>query len=249
VSDIYTEATELAVLSAGRSPKWSDCPTPTAEPSTAASGVALEEAVRTLVQVSLREQAHRRTVRLGITGVDLLSTYTVTIDGTAVDYDADVANAVDLEDVVDGIAAVINADVTANLVVTATAVADDDTTTSPRTKVLIRGISGAAYSINFTESGPGADPTLVALADYESCDLRLWWYAGARAGSFAPGVWASSGGIVVLDRRGFLERYDTAGLARCHALLTGLLGHPGDGVMVTYADPLVQVGPCLSEED
>lgn len=245
--DVFTTATELAVLAAARSPDWENCPSPTSEPANAAAGVALQGAVRTLVQVSLREQVHRRTVRLGIVNPDLASTYTVTIDGTAVAFNAAGAGAADLEDVVDGIASAINANGTVNQIVSATAVDANDTTTSPRSKVLIRGLTGAAYSVNFTESGPGTNPTLSAVADRESCDLRLVWYAGAREGVEAPGRWASSGGLLTLDRWGYLERFDTAGLDRCHVLLTGLLGHPGDGSMVTYIAPLVQVGPCLSE--
>jgi hypothetical protein len=249
VSDVYTDATELAILASGRAPEWSDSPSPTVEPSNAASGVPLEGAVKTLVEVALREQTHRRTVRLGIVGVDLLSTYTVTIDGTAVAYNAAGAGAADLEDVVDGIAAAINANGTVNQLVSATAVDANDTTTSPRTKVLIRGLTGTAYAVNFTESGPGANPALSAVADYESAELRLWWLAGARVGSEASGRWVAPSGPVLVSRFGFLERYDTAGLDRCHAQVLNLLGHPADGVMVTYATPSVKVGPALSEED
>jgi hypothetical protein len=54
---------------------------------------------------------------------------------------------------------------------------------------------------------------------------------------------------VPVSRFGFLERYDSAGLDRCHAQVLNLLGHPADGVMVTYATPSVKVGPALSEED
>lgn len=247
--DIYSTATELAVLAAGRAPKQTDGASVTSEPANAGAGVYLEQAVRTLVEVTLREETHRRTVRLGITAnLDLLSTYTVTIDGTAVAYDAAAGSAADLEDVVDGIAAAINANGTVNQLVTATAVDDDDTTTSPRTKVLIRGLSGQAYAVNFTEVGPGTNPTLVALADYESCEMRLWWLAGARVGSEASGRWVAPSGPVPVSRFGFEERYDSAGLDRCHVQVLNLLGHPADGLMVTYAAPVVKIGPALSEE-
>jgi hypothetical protein len=245
--DLYTTATELAVLHAARSPAWGAPATPTAEPANAGAGVALQGAIKTLVHVSLREETHRRTVRLGITSPDLAAVYTVTIDGTAVAYDAAADTAASLEEVVDGIAAVLNANGAVNQLIEAEAVNDDDGTDTPRTKVRIRGKLGAAYAVNFTQVGPGADPVLSAVADYESAELRLWWYPGARVGVAPPGRWVAPSGPVPIPRFGFLERYDSAGLDRCHVQLLNLLGHPADGLMVTYAEPLVLVGPGLSE--
>ena len=78
-SDLYTTATQLAVLQAGRGVVWEtqDDAGSTAPPSAADSGVYLQNAVRALVHVSLREQPHRRSARLTIPVVDLTANGTV----------------------------------------------------------------------------------------------------------------------------------------------------------------------------
>jgi len=243
-ADLYTTATELAILLAGRTPVWEAQADSAVPPSAANSGVYLESAVRALVHVSLREQAHRRTARLTIPVVDLTCVYTVRIDGTAVAYDATAGGAVDLEDIVDGIAAAITADGTVNQIVTATAV--DESGAAARDTVLIRGIGEADFGIDFTESDAA---TLACIADPCGAEMRLWWFMGARPGSTPPQVWAWSGELYQLDRRGRVVRLDVAGMDRLHVQLASRIGHSGDGSMVTFATPTTSIGPALSEID
>jgi hypothetical protein len=66
-------------------------------------------------------------------------------------------------------------------------------------------------------------------------------------GSTPPTVWAWSGELYALDRRGLVERFDTAGLGRLHVQLSDRLLPAGDGAIVTARAPVVSVGPCLSE--
>ena len=61
--------------------------------------------------------------------------------------------------------------------------------------------------------------------------------------------WAASEDLHEIDRRGLVQRFDSAGLDRLHVQLTELSGHPGDGSVVTLYDAYVGIGPCLSEVD
>jgi len=245
-SDIFTTSTELAILTAGRTPVWSteDDSGSDLPPSAADSGVYLQRAVRALVHVSLRENVAYRSVRLTTTTV-LTGTYTVTVDGNAVAYNATVEAPADINELLEGIAEAVNDDVTVGALVTAsivTQIGGDDF------EILITGVGEADYSVDFTHSSTGS-PTLTAVADRCSATMRLWWLPDARVGSTPPQIWAWSGDVWTLDRRGWLERFDVAGLARLHVQLSDRAGHAGDSSIVTYAAPAISIGPCLSESD
>lgn len=236
--DIYTAATQLAVLQAGRTPVWT-AQDGIAIPDSAADGVYLDGAVRTLAYVSLREVAHARRARLTIPTVDLSATYTTTINGTAVAYNAGSGGAdADRAAVIDGIIAAINADGTVGPLVTATAEG------TPHDTVLITGDSEADYSIAFAGGGSSV---VACVADLCSAECWPWFAPGARVDSTPPTAWVVGGEAVVVDRRGYLERLDTAGLDRLHLQLAHTAGQLGDGSATTYRDPDVYVGPCLSE--
>lgn len=241
-ADIYTTATQLAILQAGRTPVWSTQPDAlsSAPPASAAAGVALQKAVRTLVHVSLRENARFRTARLTIPTLDNSVTYTVAIDGNAVN--TVVASALTRAQVVTAIAASITAAGTVNTIVTATTEdADDDGAVDT---VLIQGIGEEDFSIAFTQS----DAAVVACeADPCTATARLWWVPDARVGSTPPLVWAWSAEPIALDRRGLLERLDSAGLARLFVQVSDRRGHWSDGADTTLTSPVISIGPCLSE--
>ena len=244
-SDIYTTATALAVLGAGRTPVWAtqaDAGS-TAPPSLASSGVALQQALRTLVHVSLREAPHRRTARLTIPTLDLGDVYNVVIDGTTVGHDASSGD-VDLEDTITGIAAAINADGTVGALVTATPVESDPGVSGIDT-VLIVGDGEADFSVDFTS--PSLTAVLACVADLAHATARLWWLVGARPGSSPPTLWAASGDEVAVGRRGYVERFDSAGLDRLFVQLSERAGVAGDGSIVTYPAPVISIGPCLAE--
>ena len=243
-SDIYTSATELAILSAGRAPVWTTYSPSSNQvehaPLNAAYGVPLSGAVRTLVHVSLREEAWHRTARLSLAVVDANATYSVTINGTTVNY---VATADTEQEIMDGIAAAINANGTIAPLVTATAV---DTTGSAagRDTVLIQGDVEADFSLNFTATGT-ADP--VASADPVSATVHLWWSPDAQVGSTPPAQWVASEGSYTIDRRGWVARLDSAGFARMHVEASAFAGHASDGVVVSISKPRASIGPCLAE--
>lgn len=234
MADIYTTATQLAVLSAGRTPVWevqTDADTP---PSSALDGVYLDGAVRTLGHVSLREAPEARTVRLTIPSATLSGNYTVQIDGNVVVVAGGVGS---LALLIDAIVAAINADGTIGPIVTASPEG------TPHDTVLIVGDTEDDYSIGFIHSGAA---TVLVVADLVSATLRPWWLPGARVGSTPPGLWAWSGDEWSLDRRGLIVRYDSAGLDRLLLQVSDRAGHSGDGT-VTYSDPITSIGPCLSE--
>lgn len=214
----------------------------TVPPSAANSGVYLDQAVRALVHVSLREQAHRRTARLTIPSATLTGTYTVTVQGTAVAYNATAGAPANLQALVDAIAAAIVANGTVAAIATATAVAASGV--GSRDTVLLRGVGELDYGIDFTHS---AAATVACAADLARAEMRLWWFAGARAGSTPPQVWASSGERWDIGARGHLQRLDVAGLDRLHVQLSDRRGHSGDGSIVTFAAPGIHIGPCLDE--
>jgi hypothetical protein len=244
-ADIFTTATQLAILAAGRAPVWDeqDADDALLPPSAASDGTNLQSAVRALVHVTLREDPHHRTAYLNTDGT-LTGTYTVTIDGTAVAYNATAGAPANEAALVTAIAAAINADGTVGPLVTATAVDADGLTTGTLTQVRIRGDAEADYSIDFAHS---AAAVITCVADLCSAEMRLWWSMGARAGSTAPTPWAWSGEEYTIDRRGLVERFDTAGLSRLFVQVSNRQGHAGDGSSVTFADPVINVGPCLSE--
>jgi hypothetical protein len=242
-ADIFTTATELAILLAARAPVWTSPALAafTAAPVDANSGVYLDGAARTDVFVRLREEARRRTARLYIDTVDANATYTVTINGTAVNF---VASGSTLEQIVDGLAAAINGNGTLGPLVTATAT-DTAGSAAGRDHVLIVGDTELDFGIDFTRSGVTA--VLRCVADRSRCKVVLWWAMGARPGSTPPSGWVSDGEEYEVMRRGWVQRFDSAGFDRLHVQLLELVGDQGDGTMVTYRDPVVSIGPCLSE--
>jgi len=238
MADIYTTATELAILQAGRTPVWEaqDGDEALTPPSAAGSGVYLEKAVRALMFVALREQPHRRTARLTIPVPDLTCVYTVTINGIDVDYDATAGSAADVDDIVDGIVAALNSDVDVSDIVVASSAAGST--------VLLRGVGEADYSVAFTEDSAA---TLAIVADLCTAEARLWWLPAARVDSDPVERWAWSGETYAVGRRGAIVRVDTAGMERVAIQLSERAGHSGDSALVTYSDPQILIGTCLSE--
>jgi hypothetical protein len=244
--DIYTVATQLAILQAGRTPVWSVQPDTGSllPPAAVSDGVNLQSACRVLAQVTLREDPHHRTARLDTDGT-LTGTYTVTIDGNAVAYDATAGAPANEAALVTAIAAAISADGTVGPLVTATAVDADDTTTGALIQVRIRGDGEEDFSIDFVHS---AAAVITCVADLCEATMRPWWAMAARPGSTAPVLWSGMGDVYDVDRRGLVERFECAGLSRLFVQLYERGGHAGDhATRVTYNDPVINIGPCLSE--
>lgn len=242
-ADIYTTATQVAVLGAGRAPVWTTQPDSgsTVPPSLASAGVAMQGSLRALVHVSLREAPHRRTARLTIPTWVNTAVYTATIDGFAVGHDS-TGGDVDREDTILGLVSVINSDPNTSALVTASAV--ESVEGGGIDTVLIVGDSEADWSLDFTQD---TTAVLAAVADPAHATARLWWLVGARAGSSPPSLWATSGDEVAIGRRGWVERFDSGGMDRLFLQLSDRAGVAGDGSIVTYRTPVISLGPCLSE--
>lgn len=165
------------------------------------------------------------------------------INGNSVGHDP--TGDADLEETIEGIVGVINSDGTVGAIVEASAVESEPGVSGIDT-VLIKGLGEADYSVDFTQD-PGGGATPAVVADRCRATGRLWWKAGARAGSTPPTTWADQGDEIEVGYRGFVQRFDSAGFDRLHVQLYELAGDPGDGSIVTYRDPVVSIGPCLSE--
>lgn len=244
MSNPFNTATELAIRLSTRDPNWKVQATPAiAPPPLTTSGVALDDSPATLVHVALREVTHTRTARLTIPTLTIGDTFTVTIDGNAVAYDS--TGDADLNEVLESLAAAINADGTVNVIVTATAVdASDTASTGASTQIRIRGDAAADYSVDFTDSGTSV---VAAIADGASCTVVPWWLMGAAPLVTAPTQWASRDRQVVQATAAFVDRYPTGGFLRGYVQTDGLVGVGADGSGVTIRSPDVALGPALVE--
>lgn len=229
----FEKGNELAILTAGRRPDWQLQESYTGIPASASAGVALNDAVITYPVVAARTEAHRRKAVVTVGTLDLTATYTVTIDGTDVDYDAAADTAADEADVLAGIVAAITADATVNLIVTA--VVSGET-------VIIRGIGQDHYSIDISATGSAV---LECVADPDSGSIIVWTWMREQ-GSNSPSWWVSpNGSDYTLAARGFVERFETAGVDRMYVQVFNLDG-TGDGAEVDYA-VVVRIGPSVTE--
>lgn len=234
-------ANDLAILAAGRNPQWASQSGGFAgTPDGDGDGLYLEDSVVTLVDVGLREEVHRRTARVTATTLDLAADYTVTINGTA--CVATGAHA-DRDAMINELVAAINASAQAG-VVTATAVDDDDVAGGVDTTVLIRGDVDTEFSIDISATGTGV---LACVADASSAVLRMW-HTYATNGDDTPDGWRHPfDAEYTIDWRGFGERFSTSGLDRLFVEVDDIAGHASDGGSVTYTDPVIRIGPCVTE--
>jgi hypothetical protein len=232
----WEDANRLAVLAAGANPQWVEQTDYSGNPDSAASGVYLEEALQTQVIVDLREELHRRTARVTIGTLDLTADYVIEINGNAVTYDAGVAGPADATEVLEGIAAAINADVTVGPLVTAEAVDTDEDAVIDT--VVIRGDAEADYSIDFSTTGTAV---LEVSADAKTASARIFQKAGGSGDR--PDGWRLVRGAnaIAIDRYGFAERLETGGIDRFYVELYDVDGG-GDGASVTHT-ATVLIGP------
>lgn len=245
---LFEDLNRAGLLAIGLMPEWVDIASADylTPPDAADSGVYLQNSPRVLISVDVRDQVHRRTARVVVGTADLTTTvYTVTINGTAVAYDASASLPADATALVAGIAAALEADGTVGPLVVATA--DPD---APTTTILIRGASATDYSI--AVSVVGGTGTLSCNADAVSCTVHAYLTAGGivKTGSTgsagrwkrpAEGVWTG------VAYRGVCERLDCGGYDRIAIELTSIAGHASDGGTVTFNIARVMVGPAVLE--
>jgi len=217
----YELIKELSVLSQGRAPEYSAQSEVTpgnlnGPPDSAGAGVALGEAVVTMIKVISRADASKRQADISVAAVDDTATYTATIGGTAHDYAAGAGD--DALAILTGLWEAINAGAEP---VTATLVdADEDGTDDT---LHVDGDDAADYTIAVSATNAG-ELALVADATEFSFVLRL----------LSDGDWAvPPGGVVEAQTRNFIERAITAGAERAHIEITATDGR------VT-----AKLGPC-----
>lgn len=199
---LFQTLNRLGVLAVGRRPEWASQSIIEGAPSSSGAGVALSGAVKTMVSIALRDQAHLHTAWVTIGEDDIAgTTYRVTVDGNNVDTTGDTDQATTLA----AMAADINADVAAGAVVTA-AVEDGE--------LVLRGKGEDVYTVAVSiEAGNGE---MSETADATTAAARVWLLSGGTGDM--PGVWvlANEGVLEGLDRRGLVERLSVAGCARCY---------------------------------
>lgn len=246
---LYDDLNRSGLLAIGLIPEWVDQDATTAAwtgaPNSAADGVYLQDSPRAMLHVAARESVHQREGRVTITTFDLTTTvYTVTIDGTPVVYDASAELPADNAALIAGIAAAIEADATATLVV------DAVTDPADASSVLITGKAEADWSLDFgVAGGTGAGAATAAATGF---DVRAYvtpggiiksGSAGNAAGWVQPADAIYSGNTY----RGFTERLDVAGLDRLYLEVYNLTKHASDGAGVTATLAKVMVGPTVLE--
>ncbi len=245
----FDTANLLAILAGGRAPEWEAQSTqagghnttaaPLRPPELASDGVALSGNLFTMIDVPLRITGpHRRRGIVTIGTFDATTSYTVTLGGNAFTSTTPADLATALSDLATAINA--HADYTASVVTTT---------------VVFYGATDADFSI--VPSRSGGTGTLSTVADPSSAPPRFYGI-GASVAATAPETWKSVLGVtaapsLAADFRGVLGPMPTAGLSRVYVEVDSLAGHASDstgtGGTLTYATPVVTIGPCILENE
>lgn len=232
-----------AFLSIGRKLEWMrfDYSNHSAIPAATSAGKALTSSSNApgsysapagLLSIRCREQPGCRTARWSVTTLDLTATYNLTINGTAVSYNASSGGAADLDDVLEGMRDAILANSTLTTAGFTAAIEDADGDGSNDTVVITRGGANAAddYPIDaFSATGSGVT---AVTADALDCDADVFVYAGGVVRStseYVPPGWDCA---VLLDgtiaqgisvgTNNRIERLLLAGLQRVYVRLYNL---------------------------
>lgn len=227
------------LLAIALTPEWVDQDATSAAytgaPSSASSGVYLQESPRCLIYVALRESVAQRTARVTVT-FDAASTYVVTVNGVASAGATGASLAALLADLVTKSTALAGV----------TAIADPD---DPLDTVRLTGDAEADFSIDVSVAG-GAG-TIACTADASSCEVRAFFTPG---GIVKDGSTGNENGWVVppnsswtLTYRGLMERADCAGFGRGYLEIHTIAGHASDGASVTLTVQRVMIGPAVLE--
>lgn len=196
---LFETLNRLGVLSVGRRPEWKLQTTTTGPPASAGAGVSIAGSVKTLVSISLREDAAFHTARVSITYA-AATTYKVTVGATALT----VAAITDAATTLQSIATAINANPVANLLVLATV--EDD-------QVVIRGLSQAGFAAaGEITAGTG---TITVTQDATEATAYVYLLAGGF-GARPPQWTLARNGTLDAEFRGLTERLDTAGFDRMY---------------------------------
>uniref|UniRef100_A0A6M3M087 Uncharacterized protein n=1 Tax=viral metagenome TaxID=1070528 RepID=A0A6M3M087_9ZZZZ len=232
----YERANVVAILAAGRDPKWT--PEQTAyddAPDSAADGISLIETdvngvLRARVELHLRKSVAFRTAVCTLNTYVNGQTWTVTIGGFAV---ASGVIATNWSDVVDALIAALPGVPNADALVSFARTGVGDATV-----LVVTGDVNANWAIVVAATG-GA--SMDCKADPFTADLYL--YGKVRGGLSTPAAvtppddWALIEGEthMAVTWRGFSHKLDVDGYSRLYAQVDNLTPFAGDGGTVTYA--------------
>ena len=225
---LFELVNRLAVRSVGRRPRWAVQDATTGPPTSASSGVNISNAVKTSIQIALREDVHRKTTRLSKNYDDFTAAIvTVTIDGNAVATSLDGLTGIDeIQEIVDE----INGDGTVSGIVTAS-VEDENT-------VLIQGDGEDSYTIAVTDDET-ADRFVIIHEDADSADLETYVRQAGTADRPLNWTRKTELDLANLDEGGESKTFDTAGLSRIYYRVAD--------VTPAGASVKVSIGPAGSE--
>lgn len=234
---------QLAVIAQGRNPAWTRQTAFASIPAPGTNGVELDGAIVSCVLVQLRARPDRHASRLYVDTLDLAATYTATIDGNAVAYDAASEAPANLAELLEGVATAINADLTVGALVTATAVDLDGDGALDAVEVVNDTVGATTHT---TAWSAGGSAVVSFDEDATAADLDLYVTPDTTGDTLAPSPgWAlGNGASYTIPQGGFFERFETSGVAALYARLSSITS-PTPGATVR---PLVWIGPALLEE-
>jgi hypothetical protein len=239
-ADIFELVNQLSVLLAARRPQWVEQVIPTTAPAlvpgipdggtngapaSVGAGADLEDSPRSTVVIDLRRDAAFRTARITIRVLDLTSIYRVRVDGTAVDFDAGFAGATSAADVLNGWRdAILGAGPPVDTIVTART--EDSTGLGGDVDTLIVegiGVDDYGFKCGATTGTAEMDISI----DASSANAHIWF--SAKEPNAPTAEWRqANGALYPVARRGFVERFDTGGLARGYVELANVDGDADD---------------------
>lgn len=202
LSEMAKKNSELMHLDASRVPDWSTQTDTEGAPEDADDGVSVEDAIKTLVHVPLRADAHRRTAKI-IVGFDPSATYTVEVD----EHSVDVPAGGDIDETLDDIVDAITAHDEMSDIVTA------DVWTPPQgdDQVRLRGDVERDFDLSVSTT----DGAILGVIAPSAADVRVWLLPDGIGD--VPGQWVlAHGGEFEVGRRGITERLTTSGYSRMY---------------------------------
>lgn len=252
----FSLANTLAQLQVGRQPSWAAVTLANASgiPDSATDGVSLGNAVVALLAVRPRVDAHRRKGVITVTH-DATTTYTVTIDGTAISK----ATPTSADDCLIDLRDLILADTTVGAAassptVTARCLDSDGEVTdgtaaggNAATTLEVLGLVEADWSLAVSVSGGSG--TITATVDAAAATVTLWGHPrDPGVQGLSEGWFKLPGGSFPLDSGGMLERFEVAGVDRLYPQLNHVTGVAGDGATVTQTVAVISVGHAIVED-
>ena len=235
-------ANEIGILSGGRNAEYSDQLTSSSPPLSAAAGVYMQNSILAMVDIFLQEDAAAFQSRLYFTDdpIDFTQTYTATIDGNAVIYNAATTPATTNAEALTELAAAINLDATVNLIVLATAIDTDGDGVVDC--VRLSNITGASHTTVFATSGASL---LAITEDATAAVVNIWMLPGGR-GSDKPVKWNVPPGLaaIAVTELGWGDRLVVSSRDRVYVQLVSSTTPSGNDHHIQFT-----VAPCIIEGD